>query len=107
MLKNRGKSPNVWAPLNYTKHGIPIKRVKTSSKTIRKGNKKPNKIVIPRELEIAFSQTLSVLSDNMVNSTFEADLATQLTVSYMQHLCWEMRSVTRIYRRMLQLFNGT
>ena len=88
MLKNRRKSSNVWAPLNYTKHGIPIKRMKTSSKTIPKGHKKSNKILIPRELEIAFSQTLSVLSDNMVNSTFEADLATQLTMSYMQHLNW-------------------
>jgi len=62
--------------------------VNTSSKTIPKGNKKPKKILIPRQLEIAFSQTLSVLSDNMVNSTFETDLATQLTVSYMQHMCW-------------------
>ncbi len=88
MLKNRKKPPNVWAPLNYTKHGIPIKRVITSSKTIPKSHKKSNKILIPRELQIAYSQTLSVLSDSMVNSTFEADLTTKLTVSYMQHLCW-------------------
>jgi hypothetical protein len=65
-----------------------MKRMKTSSKTIPKGHKKSNKILIPRELEIAFFQTLSVLSDNMIKSTFEADLATQLTMSYMQHLNW-------------------
>ena len=88
MLKTRKKSPNVWAPLNFTKQGIPIKRVNTSSKTMAKGRKKLNKIVIPPQLEIAFSQTLSVLSDTMVNSTFEAELATQLRVSYMQHLYW-------------------
>ena len=88
MLKTRKKPPNVWAPLNFTKQGIPIKRVNTSSKTMAKGRKKLNKILIPPKLEIAFSQTLSVLSDTMVNSTFEAELATQLRVSYMQHLYW-------------------
>ena len=88
MLKTRKKSPNVWAPFNFLKHGIPIKRVNTSGKNIAKGHKKSNKIVIPPQVEIAFSQTLSVLSDNMINSTFEAELATQLRVSYMQHLYW-------------------
>ena len=53
-----------------------------------KGHKKSNKILIPRELQIAYSQTLSVLSDSMVNSTFEAELAVQLKLSYECHQAW-------------------